>query len=48
MDLNKLLFRENINTEDIQNVSDILISTNFFNQEEIKIACELVEEALKK
>ena len=48
MNLQNISFRQNISKQDIQNVSDILTSTNFFNQEEIKVACELVEETLKK
>lgn len=48
MDLDKIVFHQNISEKDKKNVSDILFSTKFFNQEELDVAVELVEEALVK
>lgn len=43
-----LLFRYEPIKEDIDNVRDIVTSTNFFQEHEIPVAVELVEERLKK
>lgn len=34
--------------EDIKNVCDITYSTNFFNEEEVQIVCDLVQEVIIK
>ena len=42
------LIRETVKTEDPANIREIVSSTNFFNDEEVGIAVELVEERLDK
>lgn len=42
------VFRKSVNTDDITKVKDIVSSTGFFSEEEVNIACELVEERLNK
>jgi ribosomal protein S18 acetylase RimI-like enzyme len=44
----KLRFRQKVATSDREAVKDIVASTGFFNQEEVLIAVELVDEFLQK
>lgn len=44
----KIIIRNTIDSNDIELVRDIVSSTGFFSDEEINIACELVEERLLK
>ena len=48
MNYKNISFRYNAMQKDIKNVYNILNSTDFFNQEEIHIACELVKESIEK
>ena len=48
MDLNNLSFRTEVKDPDVAIVRDMVSGTGFFNQEEIDIAVELVEERLNK
>ncbi len=43
-----VIFRENLTKSDMENVREILTSTGFFYDFEIKVAIELVEEYLQK
>lgn len=45
---NKINFREDVLLSDPDNVREIVTSTGFFNEHEIEIAVELVEERLQK
>lgn len=45
---NNYTLRDRILKDDPENVKKIVSSTNFFNEEEIKIAVELAEESLNK
>ena len=40
--------RENIKSDDPKNIREIVSSTGFFSEEEVKIAVELAEERLTK
>lgn len=44
----KIIIRKTIESNDIERVRDIISSTGFFTDEEINIACELVEEKILK
>ena len=44
--MDQIIFREDIKKEDIESVRDIIISTRFFRDDEIKIATELAEERI--
>ena len=44
----ELVFRTSVNDTDIENVREIVSSTDFFSDEEVNIAAELVEERLTK
>jgi ribosomal protein S18 acetylase RimI-like enzyme len=41
-------FRNKVNQEDVKSVETIIRSSGFFREDEVAIACELVEERLKK
>ena len=41
--LGKLVFREDVNAADAEAVRDMVVSTGFFNDEEVEFAVELVE-----
>ena len=44
----KITFRESVESKDVENVRNIVSSTGFFSDEELNIACELVEERISK
>jgi ribosomal protein S18 acetylase RimI-like enzyme len=44
----KLIFRYEPTVEDVESVKEIVISTNFFQDHEIPVAVELVQERLEK
>lgn len=48
MENNKIYLRTNILKQDVENVTEILSSTNFFRKDEIDVAIELVEETISK
>lgn len=43
-----IIFRNSVNQNDIKIVEEIVSSTGFFSDEEVQIACELVDERLAK
>jgi len=45
---NEINFRTDVKASDIEAVGDIVKSTKFFNEEEIQVAMELVEERVEK
>ncbi|MDP4282160.1 MAG: GNAT family N-acetyltransferase [Bacteroidota bacterium] len=47
MNINNIIFRSEVLPEDVENVREIVTSTDFFYDFEIPIAVELVEDALK-
>jgi ribosomal protein S18 acetylase RimI-like enzyme len=48
MEINRIQFRREVRSSDVEIVKDMTISTGFFYAEEIAIAIELVEERLEK
>lgn len=46
--MNTYNFRNNVKAEDLENIREIISSSEFFNDEEISIAVELAEERLNK
>ena len=48
MSINKIKFRSGVSLNDLQQVKEIVSSSGYFNNEEIDIALELVEERLSK
>lgn len=48
MDINNLIIREDVLQKDIDSVRSIAEGTGFFNEEEVDVAVELVEERLNK
>ncbi len=48
MELTKYIFRNEVKKSDPETIRDIVISTDFFNSEEIDIAVELADEYLAK
>ena len=43
-----VVLRNSVNQNDVNIIEDIVSSTGFFSEEEVKIACELIEERLQK
>ncbi|MBN1585860.1 MAG: GNAT family N-acetyltransferase [Candidatus Omnitrophica bacterium] len=46
MKVSNIQFRDQLRAEDIGSVENILRSTGFFNEEEVRVACGLLEESL--
>lgn len=44
--MDQIIFREEIKQEDVNNIREIVLSTRFFRDDEIKIATELAEERI--